>query len=135
VDIENAGQFLICIGFTLLRPETWEVGRTIVFRVLRRDGVLHWPRQEDRERMVRSMGGILESPDVLMAFHNGVGHDIPFLMDLGFDVKGRIVDTMVLSHTAVSEFPKGLQWCATLYLGAPVWKTLVHPEEEEDSKG
>ena len=41
-----------------------------------------------------------------------------------------MLDTMVMHHYLYSEMKKGLNYLATLYLGAGCWKTLV--EEEKD---
>lgn len=67
-------------------------------------------------------------------FHNGVSHDVPILEELGFEVQGRLLDTMFLSHVAYPEAPKGLQHCATLHLWAPVWKSLTEETDEEEGK-
>jgi hypothetical protein len=68
-------------------------------------------------------------------FHNGTTHDVPILEEVGFRVGGRLIDTMLLAHTANSEVPKSLQFTSTLHLWMPVWKTLTEESDEEEGKG
>ena len=45
-----------------------------------------------------------------------------------------LVDTANLMHCAFSEIPKGLQFGATLYCWAPVWKRLTDETDDEEGK-
>jgi hypothetical protein len=65
--------------------------------------------------------------------HFSIQHDVPYLLDLGFKVHGPLVDTSVLCHAVHSELPKGLQFLATLFCGAPRWKDITD-EKETDTK-
>ena len=67
-----------------------------------------------------------------LVFHNGISYDIPLLERYGFEVRGLLVDTMWLAHHCYSELPKGLQFLATQYCWAPVWKSLVDEKDEGD---
>lgn len=77
---------------------------------------------------------LLEDASIAKLFHNGVAFDIPELEELGFTVAGPIYDSLVLSHHLYPEFKKGLQYRATLHCGAPVWKSLVEEDEDEEGK-
>ena len=68
-------------------------------------------------------------------FHNGVVYDVPILQGIGFHVRGRLIDTMNLAHACYPELSKGLQFTATLYNWAPVWKVLSDETDEGDGKG
>jgi hypothetical protein len=41
---------------------------------------------------------------------------------------------MVLMSRAYPEFQKGLQFCATLFLGAPAWKRMVKDTDDGAEK-
>ena len=135
VDIENAGRFIICIGITQLSLDTGEIGRTVVVRFRRRGGKLWWSNDGDLGMVVESCDDLLGDPDIGMVFHNGTTHDVPILEEVGFRVRGRLIDTMLLAHTAWSEIPKSLQFTSTLHIWAPVWKLLTETGDEEEGKG
>lgn len=130
-DIEAAGPHLICDGMTQVKLGDGSVGRSLCLRFRRQGGGLYWEDWEDHRAAVGWLWWVLADPGVAKVMHNGVTYDVPVLEELGFTVAGRLVDTMILAHTAYSEFPKGLQFCATLWNGAPVWKRLVEDEEGE----
>lgn len=134
IDIENAGEHIICVGLTAFSLDNPQVGSTICLRFRRRGGALWWTRWDEFLRAVRWLYDLLRDGDVAKAFHNGVVHDVPHLERVGFKVRGRLIDTMTLAHVAYSEFPKSLQFCGTLYLGVPVWKVLTSPDDEEEGK-
>ena len=134
VDIENAGRWLICVGWTPVSLETGEVGAPVCLRIRLKGGGQFWRRDEDLREVVEVVGLLLGDPTVAKVFHNFL-HDVTVLEDHGWPVAGRIVDTMTLAHLAYSEHPKGLQWTSTLYLGASYWKRLVKVDDEEEGKG
>lgn len=130
-DLENAGNHIICDSITQLNLETGEVGRSLCLRFRLKGGVLYWP---DRESLTKAAGWlwwVLADPDVAVVAHNGITHDVPILELAGFVVGGRLIDTMIMQHTAYSEMQKGLQFCATMYSEAPVWKVLTDGEDDE----
>ncbi len=133
-DLENAGPHIICDGMTQLKLETGEIGRSLCLRFRVRGGGLYWHNPRQLEGAVAWLWWVLADPGVAKVFHNGVTHDVPILEDVGFTVEGRLVDTLCLQHTAYVEMSKGLQYCATLYNEAPVWKSLTDGDEE-DEKG
>jgi ribonuclease D len=96
-------------------------------------GYQYWKSRRELVSAVGWLAALLADSALVKVFHFGLLHDVPFLRQLGFDVAGRIVDTAALSHTAFTEFPKGLGFLATLYCWAPVWKHLKE-EDEEDGK-
>lgn len=132
-DLENAGPHILCFGLTQVDLRSGRLGRTVVPRVRRRGGRLYHQRPVEFELMIYWVDRILAGPWAKV-FHNGVTHDVPILEEVGFRVEGRLVDTMVLAHTAYPESPQGLQHLATLHLHAPVWKGLVDADEAKDGE-
>ena len=135
VDIENAGRHIICIGFTQLSLDSNTLGRTICVRFRSRGGSCYWSNERDLRLVVESIDDLLGDPDIGLVFHNGTTHDVPILEDVGFRVRGRLIDTMLLAHTANSEIPKSLQFTSTLKLWSPAWKILVEESDEDEGKG
>lgn len=135
VDIESAGRHIICIGLTQLSLGTGEIGRTICVRFRRRGGSVYWSSTADLGRVVESCDDLLEDSDIAMVFHNGTTYDVPILEGVGFRVQGRLIDTMLLAHSAWSEIPKSLQFTSTLHLWSPVWKLLTEVSDEDEGKG
>jgi hypothetical protein len=132
-DLENAGPHIICDGMTQLNLNSGEIGRSLCLRFRVRGGGLYWATSKDFERAVGWLWWVLADPTVAKVMHNGITHDVPILEDMGFTVEGRLIDTMIMQHTAYTELQKGLQYVATLYNQAPVWKSLT--SDEEDEKG
>jgi hypothetical protein len=134
IDIENAGPHIICIGFTLLSIDSGDIGSTICLRFRRRGGGTYWRSRVELLTVVAWLYGILDNPRLGKVFHNGVVYDVPILHALGFQVKGRLIDTLNLQHACYPEMSKGLQFCATLYNFAPCWKRLTDEGDEGDGK-
>jgi len=133
-DIESAGTHIICIGLTQLSLPSGEIGRTICVWFRRRGGDCWWPDDGNSlQHIVGSLFVLFRSPDVGWVFHNGVTFDVPILEEIGFEIEGELLDTLVLQHTAYSEMQKGLAFCATLWLWSANWKVAI--KEEEDEKG
>ena len=130
LDIEEAGEHIICVGMTAINLETNQLGTTVCLRFRKQGGGLYWQDYEDHTEAVRVVQQLLLLP-VPKIFQNGITFDVPELAALGFKICGPYIDTMHLAHTAYPELPKSLQFLATLYLGSPVWKTLVDSEELE----
>ncbi len=133
-DIESAGTHIICIGLTQLSLPSGEIGRTICVWFRKRGGDCWWPDDGDSLRhIVGSLYVLFRDPGVGWVFHNGVTFDVPILEEIGFEIEGELLDTLVLQHTAYSEMQKGLAFCATLWLWSDNWKVAI--KEEEDEKG
>ena len=135
IDIENAGPHIICIGITQLSLTSGLVGGTACLRFRRRGGGLYWKTHRELVDVVGWLFILLAMDNVAKVFHNGVVYDVPILQGLGFKVRGRLIDTMNLQHACYPEMPKGLQFCATLYLWSPCWKRLTEEDEEGEGKG
>jgi hypothetical protein len=135
IDIENAGPHIICVGFTLFHLESGVVGTTICVRFRRRGGRCYWTSRRELLAVVGWMYSFLSDPRLAKVFHNGVVYDVPILMGLGFEVQGRLIDTMNLQHTCYPEMSKGLQFTSTLYLWTPCWKRLTDETDEGEGKG
>ncbi len=130
IDIENAGHFTVLVGLTLFNHESIGPSLSLPFRV--QHGMNYW-EPADHHIATGYLYRWLADPRTTKVFHNGVAHDIPLLEETGFVVAGPIEDTMIMQHYCYPEMRKALQYCSTLYLGAPVWKTLLD-EEEPDEK-
>jgi len=133
-DIESAGTHIICIGLTQLCLPSGKIGRTICVWFRKRGGDCWWPSDgSDLRHIVGSLFVLFRDPGVGWVFHNGVTFDVPILEEIGFDIQGDLLDTLVLQHTAYSEMQKGLAFCATLWLWSKNWKVAI--KDEEDEKG
>lgn len=130
LDLETCGDHLICAGMTAFEMEGPQVGATLCLRFRLRSGVLAWNRRE-LPAIAEAFYDLLSDPEVGKLLHNGINFDLSLLETNGFQVEGPVWDTMALWHTAYSEFPLALQWLSTLFLGMPVWKTLVDVDEDE----
>jgi len=134
IDIENAGPHIICIGCTAFNVTSGVIGSTVCVRFRLRGGGLYW---KSRRELVAAVGWwfqLLSRDDIAKAFHNGVVYDVPILRGLGFEVRGRLIDTLNLAHACYPELSKGLQFTATLYNWAPCWKRLTDERDEGDGK-
>ena len=129
LDLETCGDHLLCAGMTAFDMEG-PVGSTLCLRFRLMGGGLAWNPTE-LPKIVDLFGGLLENPRVGKLLHNGINFDLDMLAVNGFKVGGPVWDTMAMWHTAYSEFPLSLQWLSTLFLGMPVWKTLVDEDEDE----
>ena len=133
-DLESAGQFIICDGLTPLNSKTGEIGRSLCLRFRGVGGCRWWPSWKDHHAAVQWLGKVLSHPGIAFVGHNVVGYDIPILREHGFTLGGPVIDTMVLMSRAYPEFPKGLQFCATLFLEAPAWKRMVKDTDDGAEK-
>jgi len=133
-DLETAGQFVICDGITPFNLRTGHIGRPICLRFRGHGGHRWWPSFREHCEAVNFLGDLLADPGLAFVGHNIVGFDIPFLESLGFTVGGPIIDTMVLMNRAYPELPKGLQFTATLFCGAPAWKRMIKDTDDGAEK-
>lgn len=136
IDIEAAGPHVICVGITPVRWDgvNFALGDHLCLRFRHRGGSRYWQRWDDHLEAVRLLDDLLGDPDLALLFHNGVTYDVPELLRLGFIIRGRLLDTMVMHHEAYKEMPKGLQFLAKLYLGFPLWKVLTSEDDEGEGK-
>ena len=133
IDIENAGDYITLIGLTLMNSETAEIGLTLGLPFRSRFGQRYWEHRAEHDQAVEYLGDWLADLQLGKVFHNGTAHDVPLLEAIGFEVNGEVWDTMTMQRYAYPECRKGLQYCSTLYLGTPNWKTLL--DEDEDAEG
>ncbi len=133
IDLETAGDHIICVGFWLLNLDPFQMFDGLCFRFLGQGGGQWHVDWNTHLEAVETLYNVLEDPGIAKMFHNGATFDVPLLTKHGFDVGGRIIDTMMMQRSMYSEMKAGLQYCATLYLGAPLWKQMV--KEDADDKG
>lgn len=131
LDIENAGPYLLCIGLTAIEWDTWGVGASLNLPFRLRGGVRYWKTYAEHLQAVGWLWDLLADPTVGKVFHFGVTHDVPMLEEMGFQVRGELIDTAVLAHTMYTELPLALQWNAVCYLWAQPWKQLLREGIEE----
>ncbi|MCP4113833.1 MAG: hypothetical protein GY737_00230 [Desulfobacteraceae bacterium] len=129
-DLETAGEYIICDGITGLNLETGERGVSLVLRFRTRGGSQYWT-VGDLPFVVGWWASLFDDPLISSLFQNGATFDCPIIVKHGLPIKGPILDTMIMASRAYSEEPKGLQYLATKWCWAPVWKTLTDLEEEE----
>lgn len=134
-DLETAGQFIICDGLTPFHVESGRCGRSLCLRFRGHGGSRWFRTYREHCAAVDWLGRALAHPGVAFVGHNVVGFDIPILLDHGFTIEGPIIDTMVLQSRAYPELQKGLQFCATMFVGAPAWKGMVKEQDEGEGKG
>lgn len=131
IDIENAGDILLCVGMTAMTMT--EIGSSICLRFRTQHGGEYWTRRE-LPTVVTWLDTLLGNPSLGSVFHNGIGHDVRLLRRMGFEFAGPKMDTFVMAYATYSELPRGLQFCCTYMLGLPVWKTMIN-EDEPEGKG
>lgn len=128
-DIENAGHHLVCCGMVAMSSFDLSPLDGVCFRFRRKGGTSWWPTFEEHLEAVTILDGILGDHTVTKVGHFIIQHDLPLLQALGFEVRGRLLDTSALLHAIHAELPKGLAFAATLFCGAPRWKDI--PDEKE----
>ena len=133
IDIENAGDYIILVGLTLMDLEAGLVGPSLSLPFKGRFGERYWSRP-DHDRAVEMFGDWLADPRLAKVWQNGISHDVPMLEATGFEVNGEQWDTMVMSHYCYPEMRKGLQYNATLHLGMGNWKTMLDEDDEDEGK-
>ena len=136
LDVENAGPHQVCCGMLRLHPTAEgrpaQPDRGVCFRFRRAGGEPWWPTFEEHLEAVTLLDSILADPLVSKVGHFVVQHDFPLLMELGFELRGPLLDTSALCHATHCEMRKGLQHLATVFLGAPRWKDI--PDEKDGAE-
>lgn len=119
VDIETAGSFVTCIGFS----PSQQLALVIPFFDGRRKGKSYWPSQHDEAQAWRIIRTILEDARIPKLFQNGL-YDIAFLYRAyGIRVLGATHDTMLLHHALQPESLKGLGFLGSVYASESAWKS------------
>lgn len=134
IDIENAGEFITVIGITQLSMRLGIVGRSISLPFRTQGGENYWQHWVQHCAAVEWLYDLLADETRAKVFHNGVSHDVLMLERHGFKVRGDLWDTLIMQHYCYPEMRKALQYCATLYLGAPVWKDLLDEDDEKETE-
>lgn len=129
-DVENAGPHLVCCGMLAL-DAAGNPDEGVCFRFRHAGGAPWWPWEQHLE-VVRLLDDILRDEHLTKIGHFILQHDIPLLEFNGFEVRGPVLDTSVLCHSTHSELPKGLQFLATLFCGAPHWKSIKDDKDGGD---
>lgn len=110
VDIETAGNTLLCIGFCQHDPDVYVISA------------------DDIERDRAYYQDVFNTHTLI--FHNGM-FDVAFLQRYGFVIP-EWVDTMLLHHTIYSELRHSLAFVASVYTKMPYWKYMAHMDEAEE---
>lgn len=132
LDVENAGPHLVCCGVLRLQPDTLAPDRGVCWRFRRQGGAPWWDAWEDHLQAVTLLDRILGDRRVMKVGHFVIQHDFPLLLELGFALDGPLLDTSALCHAVHSELPKGLQFLATAFCGAPRWKDIPDEKDAEE---
>jgi hypothetical protein len=126
VDIETAGEHLLCIGFARLADEEC---LCVPFR--KQYGEQYWPTRAELREAAILVAWVLGNEDIPKCFQNGQGFDVPMLESWGFTVKGYSFDTMLCQRYMYPEMPANLQFIANLYGKIPPWKWVLKQEENK----
>ena len=130
IDLETCADHIICAGLRVIHMDNYQVGDGLTLRFRLRGGGLYW-RWPEHVKATAWFQELLANPTITKVFWNGVTFDVPMLIKAGFEVKGPLVDGMILMRTAYMEMPSGLQYTATFFLGMPPWKTMIDEEDED----
>jgi uracil-DNA glycosylase family 4 len=126
-DIEGTGGILIGIGFA-------RMDNLASLYVPFRDFATPFWSEEDTHTAAYWVDRVLSEPKVEKIFHNGASFDVPFLEEIGFEVRGYGDDTMVRAWSLYHEMGKSLQELAILYAGLQAWKHTSHVGDEGEGK-
>jgi hypothetical protein len=124
IDLECAGPHLRGVGFTRLSDL-----HSLWVPILDQGGIQYWKTYTELCAVVEWLQELFLTP-VTKVWHNGIGFDIGYLEEVGFEIAGPHLDTIMLSHVHMPEMPKRLQWLATYYLGWPSWKQISDVDDE-----
>ena len=123
-DIENAGPYLIAIGFCRLADEKCAV-------VLLRRGPEHAHPIYTLANLISLIYDAFADPRIPLVFHNGLCHDVPILNAMGFEFANLHDDTITMVHAVQPELSKKLGRLGVIHGHLPAWKHLVKEDEEE----
>ena len=94
----------------------------IVVPLVDPDGDHYWPEDIEVE-IWREYGSILSDPTIEKINQNLIGFDAVFLMlQNSIILRGPLHDTMVAQHIMYPDFPKGLDFIASIHTDEPYWK-------------
>jgi uracil-DNA glycosylase len=118
VDVETSGTRITCIGFAPRR----DLAIVIPFDDERTANGSYWPTAQAERQCWELVRAVLEDPEILKVFQNGL-YDIAFtLRSYGIKVRGAVHDTMLLHHALQPESLKGLGYLGSIYTNHGPWK-------------
>lgn len=86
------------------------------------NGDHYWP-EDDEVVIWKWYAELMSDPSIMKVNQNMLGFDAVFLlMQNNIHLKGRIGDTMIAQHIMYPEFPKGLDFIASMHTREPYWK-------------
>ena len=126
VDIETAGEHLLCIGFARLADEEC---LCVPFR--KQHGEQYWANRKEVTLAAGMVAAVLAHSGIPLCFQNGQGFDVPMLTRMGFEVRGYTFDTMLCQRYMYPEMAADLQFIANVYGKIPPWKWVLKQEENK----
>ena len=133
LDLETVGDdWIICAGLTAVDLVDCSLGSSVCIHFRVQGGGLYYDRRDDFVRVVGYLSNLLVDSNIAIITHNGALFDIPILERLGFQVNGRLIDTLGIMHCCFSEMPKTLQFTCTFWNGTGVWKTMLKDDDGTD---
>ena len=115
-DLECLNQQVYCFSMA------WSAKDIMVVPFVDSDGRPYWD-EADEEWIWLQYAKIMNDPKIMKINQNIVGFDAPFLLRYcNVHTKGPIGDTMIAQHIVYPEFPKGLDFIASIHTREPYWK-------------
>jgi hypothetical protein len=119
VDIETSGNQITCIGFAP-RPD---LALVVPIHDSRAAKGSYWESTAVELQCWGLIRQVLEDPEILKVFQNGL-YDIAFIWrSTGIKVRGALHDTMLLHHALQPESLKGLGYLGSIYTDHGPWKS------------
>jgi len=85
-------------------------------------GTEYWD-EDDEIRIWKMYAELMSDPEIMKVNQNIVGFDAPFLLQQNnIHTCGPLGDTMIAQHIIYPEFPKGLDFIASMHTREPYWK-------------
>lgn len=83
----------------------------------------YWAEAWEEEAAIAQIARVLESPDLVKVFQNGL-YDFQYILKWGLRLRSCTEDTMLLHHSILPEMKKGLGFLGSVYTSEPAWKLM-----------
>ena len=105
----------------------------IVVPFITQAGNDYWKTEDEAIRAWTAIGKILEHPSITKVMHNAL-FDACVLMNHGFTINGKIIDTMIAQYLLYHPSAHSLEYLVSIYADYPPWKLLEGKGDEEFRK-
>ena len=115
-DLEVINQQVACFSLS------YHPSYAMTVPLIAEDGSAYWSLEEE-VAVWEAYAELMGDPTVTKVNQNLIGFDAPFLMMQNkIRTRGRMEDTMIAQHVMYPEFPKGLDYIASIHTREPYWK-------------